>query len=98
MENKTDMSIRATQLLLSSQTSCRVLLIGVTLSVLHTAGVLISTYLMTDRILEPDLPEKPIFHVCTEAVFCPFYRVFTGLTGIVIQLMGSGMVTRVVEI
>ena len=83
------MKMRATYLLLSSQTSCRVLLIGVVFSVLHTAGILISTYLMTDRILEPDLPEKPAFHICTEAIFCPFYRILTGLPGISLQLIGS---------
>ena len=84
------MKMRATQLMLSSQTTCRVLLIGVVLSVLHTSGILVSAYLMTDRLLEPELPEKPAFHVCTEALFCPFYRILTGLPGIVVQLIGSG--------
>ena len=32
------MKARATELILSSQTSCRVLLIGIVLSCLHTAG------------------------------------------------------------
>ena len=80
----------ATHLLLTSQTSCRVMLIGIVFSVLHTAGILVSAYLMTERLLEPDLPEKPVFHVCTEALFCPFYRILTGLNGIAIQLLGSG--------
>ena len=53
------------------------------------AGILVSAYLMTDRILEPDLPEKPHFHVCTEALFCPFYRILTGLPGITVQIVGS---------
>ena len=34
------MKTKATDLLLSSQTSCRVLLIGIVLSCLHTAGIL----------------------------------------------------------
>ena len=53
------------------------------------AGILVSAYLMTDRILEPDMPEKPHFHVCTEALFCPFYRILTGLPGITVQIVGS---------
>ena len=46
-------------------------------------------YLLVERLLEPDMPEKPINHVCTTAFFCPFYRSFGGLTGISIQLTGS---------
>ena len=83
------MRATAAQLLFSSQTSCRVLLIGIVFSILHTAGILVSAYLMTDRILEPDLPEKPQFHVCTEALFCPFYVILTGLPGITVQIVGS---------
>ena len=83
------MRATAAQLLFSSQTSCRVLLIGLVFSILHTAGILVSAYLMTDRILEPDLPEKPQFHVCTEALFCPFYVILTGLPGITVQIVGS---------
>ena len=92
-----NMKMRAAQLLLSSQTSCRVLLIGIVFSVLHTAGILVSAYLMTDRFLEPDLPEKPVFHVCTEALFCPFYRILTGLTGISVQLIGSGKIQLLIQ-
>ena len=87
------MKTKATDLLLSSQTSCRVLLIGIVLSCLHTAGILISAYLMTERILEPDLPEKPFLHVCTEAIICPFYRILGGLTAIIVQLIGSGKIS-----
>ena len=90
-----NMSMRATNLLFASQTSCRVLMIGIVLSVLHTAGILVSAYLMTDRILEPDLPEKPVFHVCTEALFCPFYRILTGLSGITVQLIGSSKLLEI---
>ena len=82
--------MKGTHLMLTSQTSCRVMLIGIVFSVLHTAGILVSAYLMTERLLEPDLPEKPVFHVCTEALFCPFYRILTGLNGIAVQLLGSG--------
>ena len=82
--------MKGTHLLLTSQTSCRVMLIGIVFSVLHTAGILVSAYLMTERLLEPDLPEKPVFHVCTEALFCPFYRILNGLNGIAVQLLGSG--------
>ena len=82
--------MKGTHLLLTSQTSCRVMLIGIVFSVLHTAGILVSAYLMTERLLEPDLPEKPVFHVCTEALFCPFYIILNGLNGIAIQLLGSG--------
>ena len=99
------------ELLLSSQTSCRVLVIGIgkknnlhsiienqlpnqinfsVLSCLHTGGILISSYLMTERILEPDLPEKPFLHICTEAIICPFYRILGGISAIVVQLVGSG--------
>ena len=87
------MKTKATDLLLSSQTSCRVLLIGIVLSCLHTAGILVSAYLMTERILEPDLPEKPFLHVCTEAIICPFYRILGGLTAIIVQLIGSGKIS-----
>ena len=89
-ENKV-VNMRATKLLFSSQTSCRVLLIGVVFSILHTAGILVSAYLMTDRLLEPDMPEKPQFHVCTEALFCPFYRILTGYSAITVQIIGSGL-------
>merc|ERR1712008_332796 len=84
-----NMRATAAQLLLSSQTSCRVLLIGLVFSILHTAGILVSAYLMTDRILEPDLHEKPQFHISTEALFCPFYVILTGLPGITVQIVGS---------
>ena len=90
-ENKVINMRSTTTLLFSSQTSCRVLLIGVVFSILHTAGILVSAYLMTDRILEPDLPEKPQFHVCTEALFCPFYRILTGYSAISVQIVGSGL-------
>ena len=51
---------------------------------------MISSYLMTERILEPDLPEKPFLHICTEAIICPFYRILGGISAIVVQLVGSG--------
>ena len=51
---------------------------------------MISSYLMTERVLEPDLPEKPFLHICTEAIICPFYRILGGISAIVVQLVGSG--------
>jgi hypothetical protein len=88
--------MKISQMLLASQTSCRVLLIGIILSCVHTAGILVSTYLLTERLLEPDLPEKAILHVCTEALMCPFYKVLTGLTAISVQLVGSGKLFSII--
>lgn len=73
----------------TSQTACRVLVIGIVLSCLHTVGILVSVYLLLCRLMEPDLPEKSIFHICTAALVCPFYRILTGLTGISVQLVAS---------
>ena len=44
------MKARATELILSSQTSCRVLLIGIVLSCLHTAGKCILIFLRENEI------------------------------------------------
>ena len=74
----------------SSQTALRALIIGVFLTLVHICGVLLSVYLLVTRVLEPDMPEKPINHICTTAIFCPLYRVTEGLAGIAIQLAGSG--------
>ena len=59
----------------------------------YLISTLVSAYLMTERILEPDLPEKPFLHVCTEAIICPFYRILGGLTAIIVQLIGSGKIS-----
>ena len=40
-------------------------------------------------MLEPEKTEKPIHHVCTSALLCPFYRILKGLAGISVQLGGS---------
>ena len=75
---------------LRSVTALRALIIGLFLSLVHVCGVLLSVYLLVTRVLEPDMPEKSMNHVCTTAIFCPMYRVAEGLTGIAIQLAGSG--------
>ena len=36
-----------------------------------------------------DQSERSIKHVCTTALMCPFYRYVTGISAIVIQLVGS---------
>ncbi|TRY74928.1 hypothetical protein TCAL_14616 [Tigriopus californicus] len=72
-----------------SQRSCRALIIGSMLSFIHVCGILVSTYLLIRRVCEPDMPEKPINHICTTALLCPLYKVFSGLAGISIQLSGS---------
>ena len=39
--------------LLSSQTCIRALLIGVCLSIIHTAGILLAVYLLLTRLIDP---------------------------------------------
>ena len=59
-----------------SQDAFRVVLLSCCLSVVHLFGLLVALYLLVDRLSEPDMPEKDKNHVCTTAVFCPFYYVF----------------------
>jgi len=75
--------------ILSSHSSRAVLLIGIVLSFIHLIGILLSAYYLVERLIEPDLSERSIKHVCTTALMCPFYRYVSGISAIAIQLVGS---------
>jgi len=83
--------------LLSSQTCIRALLIGVCLSIIHTAGILLAVYLLLTRLIDPGVAESPYLKVCTSAISCPLYRLATDTTGTAIQLVTSiaGLVLNV---
>lgn len=83
--------------LLSSQTCIRALLIGLCLSIIHTAGILLAVYLLLTRLIDPGVGESPYLKVCTSAISCPLYRLATDTTGTAIQLLTSiaGLVLNV---
>ena len=68
---------------------CRAIIVGICLSVIHVAGIIVSIYILGVRLADPDMPEKAVYHVCTSAILCPAYFAVEGLTGISIQLAGS---------
>ncbi len=54
----------------------RVVIIASCLCLLHAAGLAVAVYILADRLTDPDMPEKPVKHICTSAIMCPFYYLF----------------------
>ena len=76
--------------LLSSQAFLRAMIIGISLCVIHTAGVLLTVYLILTQLVDPvDSSESPYLKICTSALACPMYSLGSGLTGTTIQLLTS---------
>ena len=73
----------------ASQAVCRVVIIGSCLSFIHSVGLIVAIAVLVERLMDPEMPEKAVNHICTTAILCPLYNYFEGLSGISIQLVGS---------